>query len=77
LRPRKVQARKEGDADVLNAQLLVVQRQQNAKGKVDAIVAVAHQMHMKLVINISMADLICHEQYFGSPVFSKHVRTDN
>jgi hypothetical protein len=55
---RKVLARKDGGVDVPDAQLLVVRGQQNARGKVDAIIVVVHQTGMKLVINISMGDFI-------------------
>jgi hypothetical protein len=76
LTTQKVQVRKEGGVDVPDVQLLVVQRQQNVRGKEDVIVAVVHQMCMKLVINDSMGDFILHELYFGSLVFSKHVMDD-
>ncbi|KAJ7844802.1 hypothetical protein B0H13DRAFT_1908704 [Mycena leptocephala] len=69
---RKVLARKDGGVDVPDAQLLVVRGQQNARGKVDAIIAVVNQTGMKLVINISMGDFILHELYSDYLVFSQH-----
>ncbi|KAJ7236765.1 hypothetical protein C8J57DRAFT_1247515 [Mycena rebaudengoi] len=46
----KVQERKEGGVDAPDVRLLVVRGRQNARGKADAIIAVVHQMSMKLVI---------------------------
>jgi hypothetical protein len=73
---QKVQERKEGGVDAPDVQLLVVRGRQNARGRADAIIAVVHQMSMKLVINVFMGDFILHELYFGFLVFLKHV-TDN